>query len=178
MSRQYFCDLICEPPIANQTAVTATTETGLWNVPQFSAIAADDGRPSKAYRLEAGGILSTGASGTLVITPRFGTSTAGITLGASQAQTVPINLTNVPWYLVMNLTVRTKGAPGANSTMIGTGSLTAPGAAATAGSGLCVCFGGTSAAIDLSLAAGLFIGWTLSVAGSCTPQWVHMQSLN
>lgn len=178
MSRQYFADLLAEPPIANLTAVTATSETGLWNVPLYSPIPADDGKPSRTYCMKAGGIISTGASGTLTITPRFGTTTGGVSLGASVAQTVVINLTNQPWFMEFNLTVRTKGAPGNNSTVIGTGCFCTAGAAASAGSALSVAFGGTSGTVDLSLAAGIFIGWTLSVAGSVTPQWVTMQSIN
>lgn len=178
MSRQYFADLLCDPPIANLTAVTATTETGLWNVPNFSPINANDARPGKIYRLTAGGILSTSTSGTLIITPRFGTTTGGVTLGASVTQTVPVSLTNVPWRMQFDLVCRTVGAPGANSTVIGTGEFVSAGTAATAGNAFALAFGGTSGTVDLSTASGLFIGWTLSVAGTVTPQYVVMQSLN
>ena len=171
-------DCLVEPPIANLTAVTATVETGLWNVANFSPIAANDCRPGKIYRLTAGGIVSTGASGTLIITPRFGTSTGGVTLGASVTQTVPINLSNVAWLLDFILVCRTVGAPGPNSTVMGTGRFTAAGTAATAGSAFCLSFGGTSGTVDVSVATGIFIGWTLSVAGTCTPQFAFIQSLN
>jgi len=180
MSRQYFEDLIIDPPTANLTAVTATVETGLWNVAQFSPIHAFDSYKGvgKIFRLCAGGIYSTGASGTLTITPRVGTSTGGITLGASVAQTVPPSLTNEAWFMHFICVVRTLGAPGANSTVMGTGVFQGGGAAATASSGCQVLFGGTSATCDLSIETGIFIGWTLSVAGSCTPMFVTMQSMN
>jgi len=180
MSRQYFEDLIIDPPTANLTAVTATVETGLWNVAQFSPIHAFDGYKGvgKTYRLCAGGIFSTGASGTLTITPRVGTTTGGITLGASIAQTVVASLTNEAWFLHSIWVVRSLGAPGANSVVNGTGIWNGGGAAATAASNNTVAFGGTPATCDLSVETGIFIGWTLSVAGSCTPQWVTMQSLN
>ena len=180
MSRQYFEDLIIDPPTANLTAVVATTETGLWNVAQFSPIHAFDAYKGvgKVYELSAGGIYSTAASGTLTITPRVGTTTSGITLGASIAQTVPVSLTNEAWYLQFIMVIRTLGAPGANSTAMGTGFFSGGGAAATAASSCVVCFGGTSATADFSVETGIFIGWTLSVAGSCTPMWVTMQSLN
>lgn len=180
MSRQYFEDLITDPPVANLTAVTATTETGLWNVAQYSPIHAYDSYKGvgKVYRLMAGGIFSTGASGTLTITPRVGTSTSGITLGASIAQTVVASLTNEAWFLHAIWIVRSLGAPGANSVVNGTGVFNGGGAAATAASNNSVVFGGTPATCDLSIETGIFIGWTLSVAGSCTPQWVTMQSLN
>lgn len=178
-TRQYFADLLAESPIANLTAVTATTETILWNVSNYSPIAANDCRPGKIYRLSAGGIVTTGASGTLIITPRFGlTVAAGITMGASGAQTVAISLTNVAWVLHMNVVCRTVGAPGVNSTVMGTGDFQMSGTLATAGSGMGVVFGGTSATVDVSIATGICIGWTLSVAGSVTPQYCFLQSLN
>jgi|SRR5215469_4491378 len=180
MARQYFPDLIIDPPTANLTAITATVETGLWNVPQFSPIHAYDAYRGvgKVYHLMAGGIFSTGASGTLTITPRIGTTTGGVTLGASNAQTVVASLTNVPWFLNFVLVVRTLGAPGANSTVMGTGHFQGAGAAATAASNNTLTFGGTSATVDLTVETGIFIGWTLSVAGSVTPMWVTMQSMN
>ena len=178
MSRQYFMDTLVDPPIANLTAIVATTETALWNVASFSPIAPNDCRPGKIYKVTAGGIITTGASGTLTITPRFGLTVAGVTMGASIAQTVPVSLTNVPWELSFTTVCRTVGAPGANSTVIGTGTYSMAGTAATAGSGMNVNFGGTSAAVDVSIATGVCIGWTLSVAGSVTPQYVFIQSLN
>ena len=183
MSRGYFEDMpYGDPPIANLTAVTATTETILWNQ-QFSSVPANDARAGKVYRLTAGGILSTAASGTLIITPRWGSTTGGTTLGASVTQTVPINLTAVPWFMTAICTVRTVGAPGANSTVMLNGLFQSAGTAATAGSGFDVVFGGTSGTVDLSTTGtattgGIVIGWTLSVAGSCTPQQVVWQSLN
>jgi hypothetical protein len=178
MSRQYFQDMMCEPPIANLTAITATTETALWSAAQYSPIPGNDAKAGKIYRLSAWGIMSTGASGTLTITPRLGLTTGGVTMGASVAQTVVASLTNIPWQMQMDLIVRTVGAPGANSTVMGVGSFVASGAAATASSGIQVVFGGTSATVDLSVATGLTIGWTLSVAGSVTPQGIILQSLN
>ncbi len=179
MTRQFLADMpYADGPIANLTAITATVETALYNAAQFCPIPANDARAGKAYRFMAGGIMSTGASGTLTITPRIGTTTGGTTLGASVAQTVVASLTNVAWEMDFTLVVRTVGAPGANSTCIGTGNFQAAGAAATAASNIAVAYGGTSATVDFSVAQALFIGWTLSVAGSCTPQWITWQSLN
>lgn len=179
MSRQYFADTLVDPPIADLTAITATTETALWNPAMYSPINANDCRPGKIYQVRAGGIVSTAGSGTLTITPRFGlTVGAGITMGASGAQTVPINLTNRAWSLELTAVVRTVGAPGTNSTVIGTGRFTSEGTVASAGTAFVLAFGGTSATVDVSIATGLLIGWTLSVAGSVTPQWVHMISFN
>lgn len=179
MSRQYFCDTLVDPPIANQTAVTATSETILWNVSQFSAIPANDARPGKIYRVKAGGIMSFAGTGTLIITPRFGlTVAAAITMGANPAaQTTPGVTTNAPWFLEFVCVVRTVGAPGTNSTVMGTGFFTT-GATGTAGTAVSFAIGGTSATVDVSIATGLCFGWTLSVAGTVTPMWVAMASYN
>ena len=72
MSRQYFADMMAEPKIASLTAITATSETALWDVANLTPIPANDAKPGKTYHLMATGIMSTGASGTLIITPRFG----------------------------------------------------------------------------------------------------------
>jgi hypothetical protein len=179
MSRQYFADCLAEPPIASLTPVVATTETILWNVSNYSPIAANDARPGKIYRMRAGGIMSFAGTGTLTVTPRFGlTVAAGITMGANVvAVTTPGATTAHPWTLDFTCVCRTVGAPGVNSTVIGSGYFITgtPGAAGTA---VAVSFGGTSASVDVSIATGICIGWTLTVAGTVTPQWVYIQSIN
>lgn len=178
MSRQYFADLpFCDVPIANLSAVTATTETGLWNVAQYSPIPANDARAAKVYEIFAGGIMSFAGTGTLTLTPRYGTTTGGITLGASVAQTTPGATTNQPWALHGYLTIRTIGAPGTNSTAMFNG-LFVSNATGTAGTAVAMALGGTSATIDVSVASGFFLGWTLSVAGTVTPQQVVFGSRN
>src|SRR4051794_21589205 len=97
MARQYFQDVLVDPPLADLTAVTATTETGLWLPALYTPIPAfgqNGPSPGKVYKVTAGGIWSTGASGTLTITPRYGLTTAGVSLGISVAQTVPVSITN------------------------------------------------------------------------------------
>lgn len=183
MSRQYFEDLIIDPPVANITPTISTAETTLWNVPQFSPIHAFDAYKGvgKVFRLMAGGIYTTSTvAPTLILTPRVGTTTSGITLGASVTQTLPASLTNEAWMLHSLWVVRTLGAPGANSTMIGTGSWQGGGAAATAGSGPQICFGGTSATCDLSVETGIFLGatWSTTATNAMTIHWITMQSLN
>jgi hypothetical protein len=179
MSRQYFADTLCEPPIANLTAVTATTETALWSAAQYSPIEANDAKPGKIYQVKAGGIMSFAATGNLIITPRFGlTVGAGITMGASVVGlTTPGTTTAHAWYLQYTVIIRTVGAAGANSTAIGTGTFST-GIPSAGSLPATQTFGGTSATVDVSIATGITIGWTLSVAGTVTPQWVVMQSLN
>jgi hypothetical protein len=180
MSRQGLAEVIGEGIYADLTAITATTETGLWGVTSgTTGIPAFDPKVGKIYKVIAGGIMSTAASGTLIITPRWGTTTGGVTLGASVTQTVPINLSAVAWRLEFELQFRTiNNITATQSTAVGTGIFHSAGTAATAGSAFSLTFGGTAGTVDTTSAQGIFIGWTLSVAGSVTPKFVYLQSLN
>lgn len=178
MSRQFFADMpYADVPIANLTAIVAVAETGLWTVARYTPIPAFDVRAAKVYELVAGGIMSFAATGTLTLTPRYGTSTGGTTFGASVAQTSPGATTNQPWFMQGILTVRSVGDSGATSTAIFNGKFTTNGLA-TAGTSVSMAMGGTSATVDTTVASGLFMGWTLSVAGTVTPQQVIWRSLN
>jgi hypothetical protein len=175
MSRQYFMDMPVDPPTLNPnaSALVSTSEEALWPSPIWSPIPIGDCRPGKAYKVSAGGILTTSASAsTLILTPRIGISVgAGITMGANAAVTVTASLTGVPWYLEYVTVIRTVGVGGAaNSTAIGNGVFS--------GGGVIFPFGGTSATFEADIAMGIVIGKTLSVAGSVTPEWVTFQSLN
>lgn len=179
MSRQYFADLLADPPLANLTAVTATAETALWSAAQYTPIPANDARPGKIYHVTAGGIMSFAATGTLIITPRWGlTVGAGVSMGASVvALTTPGATTAHPWLLDFYAVVRAVGAPGANSTVVGTG-VFATGIPSAGSLPATQPFGGTPATVDVSIATGITIGWTLSVAGTITPQFAFIRSLN
>jgi len=174
MGRQLFQDgPYIDPPVANGTALVSTSIEALWVAATFTPIFANDPKAGKIYTVKAGGILSTGASGTLIISPLYGATT----LGVSVTQTVPINLTNVPWYCAFDLVFRTIGA-GAASTCIGTGIFQSAGTALTAGTGLSITFGGTSATVDATINSSLGISKTLSVAGSVTTQYAYIFSRN
>lgn len=178
MARQYFQDgPYIDVQVANGTALVATTAEALWIGAAFTPIFANDPKAGKIYSIRAGGIMSTGASGTLILAPQYGVL-GGTTLGTSITQTVPINLTAVPWILDFDLVFRTIGAAGANSTCIGTGSFRSAGTAATAGSAFCMTFGGTSASVDATINSGITISKTLSVAGSMTVQYAYIFSRN
>ena len=164
---------LVEPNPVDLTAVTSTSETGLWSVANFTPIPANYARSGQTFELIATGIYSTGASGTLIITPRYGTTTGGVTFGASVTQTVPINLSGVSWFMHAVLNFRKVDASAATqSTAMAGGLFVGTGTAATAGNSHSQAFGGTAGTVDTTAAAGLFIGWTLSVAGSCTPKIV------
>lgn len=171
-----YTDLMQDPPIANLTAVVATTETALWSAAQFTPIPGGYARAAHIYELYAGGIMSFAATGTLIITPRLGLSVAaGITMGASvTALTTPGATTANAWTLFMSIIVRTIGAPGVNSTVNGTGHFHT-GIPAAGSLPATQTFGGTPATVDLSIPTGVTIGWTLSVAGTITPQYAYLK---
>lgn len=186
MSRQYFADLPNgDPNTVNYGAITGTTEASLWGALVGSSwptqIQPSEVRPGKVWKLSAGGIITTSTTGAFTLTPRVGQVIGGITLGASIAQTVPgTALTNQAWYLEFNLVCRTVSPVATSSTFIGTGFFIASGLGGAAGAPLAISMGGTSATADTTgtTACGLWMGYTLSVAGSCTPQWLTWQSLN
>lgn len=178
MSRQYFAD-IADPPLAALPTITATTETVL--VPTlFTQIPAMEPRAGKVYQLRVGGTCTTGAAGTLIITPRFGLVIGGVALGASPTQNYVPSITLAPFYFEYTLVFRTIGvAAGATSTCVGTGMWHSNGAIATAASETAVLCGSTgSVSVDTTVATGLWIGVTFSVAPSVIPHWCTWQSLN
>lgn len=180
MGRQLFQDgPYIDPQVASGTALVSTSAEALWLASQFTPIFANDPKAGKIYCVRAGGILSTGASGTLILIPQYG-AIGGTTIGTSQTVTVPINMTAVAWTLEFDLVFRTIGATGANSTCIGTGKFTtAPFTSAPAAGLSCIIpFGGTSATVDATINAGITISKTLSVAGSVTTQYAYIFSRN
>lgn len=181
MARQYLGDGgVADPAITDPLAANAaTTETLIVsNSLRYFVIPAYDAKPGKMYVIEAGGLITTAATGTLTINARVHTassSTLGNTLGGSIAQTVPATSLSGPWYMRLVLVVLTTGDPGGtNSTMKGTGFFQSGGVAATSNSGLDLTIGGTSGAFDHSVANTINLTKTLSVAGSWTTQWAWM----
>lgn len=179
MSRQYFADLTTDPPLAALATITATTETVL--VPTiFTPIPAMEPRAGKAYCLRVGGTCTTGTAGTLIITPRFGTTIAGVALGASPTQNYVPSITLAPFFFEYVLVFRTIGvAAGATSTVVGSGRWQSNGAIATAASETAVLASSTaSVSVDTTVASALWIGVTFSVAPSVIPHWATWQALN
>ena len=179
MARQLFQDgPYVDTHVASGTALVATTAEALWLGAQFTPVFANDPKAGKIYSIRAGGILSTGASGTLILIPQYGVL-GGTTMGTSQTVTMPINMTNVPWRLEFDFVFRTI-LTGVNSTCIGTGFfITCPFTSAPAAGISCVIpFGGTSATVDATVNSGITISKTLSVAGSMTCQYAYIFSRN
>src|SRR5215831_16752312 len=166
MSRQYFDDTLNEPINADFTTITATTETVL--IPTaYTPINAMEPRAGKVYELVVGGTVTTGTAGTLIITPRYGTTISGVSIGASPTQNYVASITTAPFYFRYLLTFRSIGLPGANSTCYGTGNWISGGATGTAASQTSVTLGATAtASVDVSVASALWMGVTFSVAPS------------
>jgi hypothetical protein len=182
VARQYLQDgPYIDPPVsAPLSANTATTAVDCWTGATYTPIYANDPKAGKIYVVQAGGIISTGGSGTITFTPWYGTS-SGVALGASGAQTVTPSITNVPWFMEFYLVFRTIGAAGANSTVTCTGKWGCTGAVATAASNNTICFGSTSTtstSVDATLNKDITIQKTLSVAGSWSTNWVYIYSIN
>lgn len=176
-SRQYFNEVIAPVMTSDVTAITGTAEALMWPASPWSPLAANVLQVGQAFRIMAGGVLTTPGStpGTMTITPRFGTSTSGTTLGASVASpTLIVSLTNVPWQLVAVFVCRSIGASG-SGVLTGQFQSQATGAAP---SGVLV-FGGTVATIDTTAAAGLVFGATMgSASDSLTTRYVTLEALN
>ena len=182
-SRQYFADVINDPPIlSSASALVSTSEELLWAPADFTRIPANDSRPGKIYEVTAGGIATFASTGLISFTPRAGLLVSSPTMGVT---VVPLNSPGVftanAWHMKFTMVCRVIGAAGANSTFIGTGHCILGGVAGTAGavnSHVAVDFGGTVATADASIAFGIAISKTLTVAGSFTTQYVYIQSLN
>lgn len=161
-------------------ADTATTAVSMWDAKSLTPIFAYDPKPGKIYVVEAGGLITTGASGTLTISPSISTtSSAGTTLGASIAQTTPVSSLSGPWYMRLCLVVRATGTSGgSNATIIGTGFFQSGGVAATANSGLDLTIGGTAATFDQTVNQFIVVQKTLSVAGSFSTTYAAIYAQN
>lgn len=175
-SRQYFNEVIAPVMTADVTAITGTAEALMWPASPWSPLAANVLQVGQAFRLMAGGVLTTaGSPGTMTVTPRFGTSTAGTTLGASIASpTMIVSLTNVPWALIAEYVCRSIGATGS---LVMSGHIECQALGPAPGGSLV--FGGTVATVDTTAAAGFVFGATMgSASDSLTTRYVTFEALN
>lgn len=167
-----------EPLGVDYTTITATTETVL--IPTaLTPIPAGEPRTGKVYELLVGGTVTTGAAGTLIITPRYGTVIGGVSIGVSPTQNYVPSITTAPFFFRYYLIFRAIGLPGTNSVVYGTGEWSSGGAVATAASATAVLVSSTTtASVDASIASALWMGVTFSVAPSVIPKWHVWRSLN
>lgn len=176
---QPFRGTILDAATAAFPTITATTETVL--IPTiFTPIPAMAPRVGQVLKLTVGGTCTTGTAGTLIITPRYGLVIGGTSLTASPTQNYVPSITLAPFIYECWLIFRSIGvAAGANSNVICNGRWSSGGAVATAASETAVVHTSTaSVAVDTTVAAGLWIGVTFSVAPSVIPLWSLWESLN
>ena len=176
-----------DPPVANQAAVGAAADTALW-LPSTTApnmaLAANAVRQGQVFKVTAWGVTTTAVTGaqTLIVNPRFGTSTAGALLGASRTAPVQAAVnTNVPWFLQMWVQFRTVGTAGTCVCGGTFDSYTAVGTAATTNAST-ITFGTsvtTPITVDTTVAAGLLVSVFPSLATQTFQTMaVFMETLN
>lgn len=177
-SRQNFVELLMPVMVADQTAVVGTAEAVLWAA-QFSALPANFfDAPGKTVRIRATGVMTTGATpGTLILTPRYGTTTGGTSLGAGTVSgTLATSITAAPWFLDCTVVCRAIGAAGSIAWF---GIWESP-VGYTAAPGSVECGRNVATAVDTTAnTGGLTVGATLSNAGSSlTTRKLAIESLN
>lgn len=173
---QTFSELVEPVQLADYSAVApaAATEIVLWtpntSTQTHSAIPANFfTRPGQNVKLRAGGVMTVpGTAGTCTVTPRWGTTTGGVTLGPSTAIAAGIpTQTNVPWFIQTIGVVRTIGNAG---TFVMIGALDSNGIGREAN------FGGVTATVDYTTAQGITFSVTMSVGSySWTPKIVQLE---
>lgn len=167
-------DEFTEPPMqADYGAVApgAATETVLWtpNTTTQTHTAAPGNyftRVGQRWSIQAGGVMTVpGTAGTTLFTPRWGTTTGGVALGASASIAAgTATQTNVPWTIQWFGHFRGPMAS-ASSVFVGVGTYESNGLPRDA------VFGGTTATIDVTTAQGITFSVTMSVASySYTPK--------
>jgi len=194
MARQYFNNLLSDSlagpisttPTTTQTALLTSSQATLYFPLPYGANAPSVGQ---IFRFAMGGLITTPSTGTLVITPYYGsnttTTTFGTSLGASAAQTTTASLSNAPWRLEGELVYRTILPGVSSSTVWCAGVFNSQGTLATAGGGWSIVFGSTAAVtVDTSGTAtvpgtNLNFSVTFSVTGATViVEYTSMQALN
>lgn len=195
MARQYFNSQSADSLIVAASITPTTTKTSILTPAQANQcfpIGFGQAGPfaGQVYEFACGGILTTPATGTLIVDPYYGpgtTATAfGVDMGASAAQTVTASLANAPWRLEGNIVFRSISSAATASTAWLSGNFQSQGTLATAGAGWSIAFGSTAAVtVDTSgtAAAGTFgainFAVTFSVTGATiVTEWTSMKSLN
>jgi hypothetical protein len=179
--------LLSYPPPARITTTSTSSKTNLYPQLTYAPIPINGILAAQAYRIVVGALLTTGTSpGTLAFDVVMGATgswttggtavAGGASFGACPALTPTASITGAFYYIYGDITVRTTGLPGSNTTAVGmfhivstqdgTSGVAGPGAVsvnATAGSRWNQLFGGTAASFDNSVASGIALGCTHSV---------------
>lgn len=175
---QNFAGAVTDCPTADFPTITATTETVL--IPTiFTPIPAMGVRSGQVWKLTVWGTATTGTAGTLIITPRYGLVIGGTSMTASPTQNYVPSITLAPFTYECWVSFRSLGvAAGANTAVHCSGRWISGGAVATAASSTVVTHATSgSVNVDTTVASGLWIGVTFSVAPSVIPRsclWVPL----
>jgi hypothetical protein len=197
MARQYFNATSADSLIVAASITPTTTKTSIFTPAQANQafpLPFGIGNPPYAgqvFRFAAGGLITTPATGTLIIDPYHGAgalaTTFGTDMGASPAQTVTASLANIPWRMEGEIVYRSISAVATTSTAWLTGTFFSQGTLATAGGGWTIPFGSTAAVnVDTTGTGALAASWgalnfavTFSVTGATiSAQYTSMQALN
>lgn len=170
-------------PAGSHTAVAnTTTRTNLWVPAIHTAIPALDPTPQKMYMLEAGGIISTTGTPTIIFNPTWGqsaTPASNIALGATTTFTLG-TLTNASWYAYFKVGFRQVGTAASGCTITGSGYVIVSGAAGAVSQ--TVAMGGTVVTTaDHTTAQGMVLDvtWgTASASNTITAQWSSLTPVN
>ena len=155
---------------------------------QYCAIPANDARAGKMYEVQMGGVYGNTGTPTLIITPRWGTSTTpatNVTLGASATFPTITGSTALPYYLQFTLTIRT-APPGATlGTAYGTGFMAMQIPVTSSQLAATLLLGATAATIDTTgqgtAGCGITMNATWSASSASNTQtcnWWLLKSLN
>jgi hypothetical protein len=189
MSEGTYGGLAAYPLPGSVAALTlSATEQGLipaTSIPIYTPIPINGVMAPQAYRVILTGVFtSVATSGTLTMTPRLGNANTSPSLGASAAQTLTASLTNGQFYVMGDITIRSIGLPGANSTAIGTFHALANSTVGGATTSWLWGTGATAVSFDTTIAAGangggLWFGVTFSANfPTMTLQQIHMMDWN
>jgi len=191
MARQYFNAQQVDPLVVAASISPTTVFTALFTANQASLyfpIGVGAAAPSagQVFRFAMGGLITTPATGTLVITPIMGLTTGGTSLGASPAQTVTASLSSIPWRMEGELVFRSISPTATTSTAWLAGTFFSQGTLATAGGGWTIPFGSAAAVSVDTTGTGsantfgaLNFGFTFSVTGATvSAQYTSFQSLS
>lgn len=175
-------------PTSEAALTLSATEQGLIpaaHIPIYTPLPINGLLAPQAYRVILAGVFtSVATSGTLTMTPRLGNANTSPSLGASAAQTLTASLTAGQFYVMGDMTIRTVGLPGANSTAIATFHALANSTVGGATTSWLWGTGATAVSFDTTVAAaagggGFWFGVTFSANfPTMTLQQIHMMDWN
>jgi hypothetical protein len=196
MAKQNFDSNLADSLIVSQSITPTTTKTFLLtqgqanqNLPLPYGTGISAPYAGQMFQIILGGLVTTAATGTLIIDPTHGpgtsTTAGGTSMGASPAQTVTASLSTKPWRIEGELIYRVPSGLATTTTAWFNGTFVSQGTLATAGSGWSIPMGGVSTSVDTSGlgTAGTFGAFnfyvTFSITGATiTVEYSSIRSLN